>query len=121
MKEEKKESKYTFDLYDRSEDAFNACDDSIIEVQVESEDRKNITEGTTTYIYLSRNGLIGLGTELIRFAQEFHPGSHWHMEPSTKENMVCCLGVFTAPNSSNIILCCEEYPPIDECFEEDEE
>jgi hypothetical protein len=58
--------------------------------------------------------MLGLGTELIRMAHDFREGKHVHMEPIDKDMSVQSMGVFLAPDSDSTIICCSEYPCVDE-------
>ena len=70
-------------------------------------------------IELSRNGLIGLGTELIRLAHGFKDGFHWHIDPAEKELISSSMGIFLHPESSEVIISCREFNVIYDYVESD--
>jgi len=59
-------------------------------------------------MFLSKDALIGLGTELIRLAYNFREGRHWHLEPMSKDNIVQTMGVYLTPDSEELIICCDD-------------
>lgn len=64
--------------------------------------------------FLSKNGLIGFGTALIRAAYKFREGSHWHLEPISKNNVVQDLGIYMTPKSDELIICCDDLGKLDD-------
>jgi len=65
-------------------------------------------------IFLSRDGMIGLGTELIRKAYGFKPGRHWHLEPMIRDNVVQRMGVYVLPSSNEMIICCDDLGKVED-------
>ncbi len=111
--------KYTFDLDNDSNDNFERNGDNICRIYVFDKDKK-IINNCTVQIFLSKNGLIGMGTELIRLAHKFYVGKHIHMDPpSEKEDIVQRLGVYLTPESTPTIVLCEQGEDIDEILEQD--
>ena len=68
---------------------------------------KKVTSDCRIQMFISRDGLIGLGTEMIRLAYNFREGRHWHLEPMSKENMVQTMGIYLTPDSKELIICCD--------------
>lgn len=84
--------KYSFNLdttFDEIED-FEEKSDNICTVKV-YDDNFKLIENCRVELFLSKNGMIGLGKELIRMAQNFHVGRHVHLDPP---DIVEKLGVF---------------------------
>ena len=57
---------------------------------------------------LSKNAMLGLGTELIRRAvQDQYKDKHWHLDPTTKgdiDNACQEMGVFLHPDSPEVVI-----------------
>ena len=70
-------------------------------------------------IELSRNGLIGLGTELIRLAHDYQEGWHEHIHPAEKGLISSSMGIFLHPESSEVIISCTEFGVINDYVESD--
>lgn len=107
---------YHFDLNNYESDLFEEKGDNTCRVYVFDKEHNQINN-CTVQIFLSKNGLIGLGTELIRLAHKFTIGKHIHMEPVKKENMVQQLGVYLTPDSNPTIVLCDDNKDIDEICE----
>ena len=106
--------KYEFELDDDSNDFFEETADNVAEIRVFNQDNLEITQTSVVEISLSKNALIGLGTELIRMAYKFKDGKHIHLEPVNSEQQVQRLGIFLKPTSSNTIISCKDSGCIDE-------
>ncbi|TET06228.1 hypothetical protein E3J79_02660 [Candidatus Dependentiae bacterium] len=65
-------------------------------------------------IFLSKNGLIGLGTELIRLAYSFKEGKHSHIYPISKDEVCQAMGIFLTPDSNELIICCDNLGTLDD-------
>ena len=102
------------DLKIDSKDCFEKDADNIMEVRVRNDLGEDITKNSTVDIFLSQNALYGLGTELIRMAHNFKEGKHVHLEPVTEEALVQRMGVFLTPDSSEVMICCNQGKCIDE-------
>ena len=109
--------KYEFDLepdFKKSED-YQDCNDNILEVQVFDKTTQKQLENCYVMFYLSKNGMLGFGENLIRFSQNFHIGSHVHLDPSVHKNLSAeRLGVWTTPESTPVIVCCDNLGNVDE-------
>ena len=106
--------KYEIDIKDDSKDYFEKDADNIMEVKVRNDLGEDITKHSVVDIFLSQNALYGLGTELIRMAHNFKEGKHVHLEPVTEEAFVQRMGVFLTPDSSEVMICCNQGKCIDE-------
>ena len=106
--------KYEINIEDDSMDLFQNEEDNVVQIRVYDQKGNEITKSSVVEMFLSKNALIGLGTELIRMAQGFKEGKHVHLEPVSKENPVQRLGVFLTPDSGKLIVCCNDSGPIDE-------
>lgn len=87
-------------------------------MQVFDSKGNDITKSSKVYLFLSKNALLGLGTELIRLAHNYRKRKHYHIEPANKEMMVQTLGIFLTPDSSELIVGCSDQGVIDEYFKE---
>ncbi len=66
---------------------------------------KPITEDSSEYVIninLTKNAIIGLATELIRFA--YNDECHVHMYPCIEEIIFDYMGVFLTPDSEELII-----------------
>lgn len=106
--------KYEIDITDYSNDLFERESDNVITVVVYDQQQKNISQDSQVMLFLSRNALLGLGTELIRLAHNYREEKHFHLEPATKETLAQRLGVFVRPDSAEMIVVCEDSKCIDE-------
>lgn len=70
-------------------------------------------------IGLSKNAMLGLGTELIRLAHNFEEGKEVHIVPASKEHGAeQSMGIFLTPDSCELIIKCEKFPPIEKLLED---
>lgn len=89
-------------------------DDNICEILVSNEKQEDITKKCKVQLNISKNALIGLGTEMIRMAYKFKEGKHFHIPPiKDKENIYQVMGVVLTPDSCELIVCCTENGTID--------
>lgn len=65
-----------------------------------------MTKSSRVTLFLSRNALLGLGTELIRLAHDYKEGRHYHLNPATEDMMIQTLGVFLSPGSCELVVGC---------------
>ncbi|MFD4706440.1 hypothetical protein ACFWM3_16440 [Gottfriedia sp. NPDC058432] len=96
------------------EEVFEIEGNNIAEVTVLDSNGNNITNDCRVMISLSKNALIGLGTELIRLAHNYKDGKHFHIEPISKGNVVQSMGIMLHPESCELIVGCGEYDSFDE-------
>jgi hypothetical protein len=94
------------------EEAFESNSDNILRVKVKSDVGYDITG--RVYLEMSKNALLGLGTELIRLAHKFEDGLHTHLYPIDEGLITQKLGVYVLPDSSELVISCTEFKAIDE-------
>jgi len=110
--------KYLIDIENDENDDFERLADNVCVLQVFDSIGNEITKSSKVSLFLSKNALIGLGTELIRLAHNYKEGRHYHLEPASKELTVQTLGVFLTPDSCELIVGCSDEKNIDEYFED---
>ncbi len=108
---------YNIDIENDADDKFEAKADNVAVFQIFDDKGNDITASSKANLFLSKNALLGLGTELIRLAHNFQDGKHLHLEPTEKDMMVQRLGIFLTPDSGKIVVGCGEMKTIDEYFE----
>ena len=70
-------------------------------------------------IFLSKNAMLGFGTELIRLAHNFKEGKEVHIMPASKEKGAeQSMGIFLTPASCELTIKCEHFEPIEKYLEE---
>lgn len=106
--------KYEIELDNDAYDTFEQSADNVAEIKVYTQNRQDITNNAHIEMFLSRNALLGLGTELIRMAHKFREGKHVHLEPVDDDMQVQRMGIFLTPNSSKVMICCSNNKCIDE-------
>ena len=115
-------SEYIIDLdndFDK-EEAFEVTGDNIALVTVmDSSSGNDITQNCRVQITLSKNALLGLGTELIRLAHDYDNGKHFHIEPINKEYVVQSKGIMLHPESCELILGCGDFDSFTEYTKEE--
>lgn len=99
---------------------FEVNGDNVAELRVYNEKGNDITSKSKVQFILSKNGLLGFGTELIRLAHKFEDGYHTHLEPSEEERIVQNLGIILMPTSCELIVNCNEMKTIEEYFQKEE-
>lgn len=97
------------DIDDLTEEDFHKDDNNLAEVSVYNKKGENIAKECRVQITLTKNGLIGLGKELIRLAYHFKDGKHYHIEPINNGNICETLGIVLKPESSELIITCGDY------------
>ncbi len=100
--------------FEEGED-YQENDDNILEVKVFDKKTGNEIKDCYVTLFLSKNGMVGMGENLIRYAHDFHEGRHVHLEPATSEELLVeRLGVFATPESIPAIVCCNNFGNVDE-------
>lgn len=112
--------RYEIEIEDDTNDLFEISADNVAEIRVCNKNGDDVSEEVFVEIYLSRNALLGLGTELIRMAHNFKEGKHVHLEPVNDEQQIQRMGIFLTPSSSNTMICCNKNKCIDEYIKKDE-
>lgn len=105
--------RYEFDLTDDENDEFEHLADNVGTVLVLDQNGESARQQPRVMISLSRNAMIGLGTELICMAHRFEIGNHMHVDP-IQEGLVCqSMGIFLTPESSELIIACGDESDVD--------
>ncbi|MCT4782081.1 MULTISPECIES: hypothetical protein [Exiguobacterium] len=105
--------RYEIDLKNDEDDDYYELADNVGTVEVLDQEEESPHKHPRVMISLSRNAMIGLGTELIRMAHRFEIGRHMHIEPM-EEGLVCqSMGVFLTPESSELIIMCGDEKDVD--------
>ncbi len=100
---------------DTIEEEYEKNDDNVGEVVVFNNEGKDISGECCVQLTLTKNGLLGLGSELIKLAHNFRDGKHFHIHQSTTKDDACqTMGIFLTPKSSELIITCGEYGKIDD-------
>jgi hypothetical protein len=106
--------KYIIDIDNDEHDEFEVNADNVVVVEVFDNNGHKVTFESKVQIYLSKNALLGLGTELIRLAHKYIEGKHYHITPADKDMLCQRLGIFLTPDSSELIITCSDNKKIDE-------
>lgn len=109
--------KYEIDIVDDSDDKFEENADNVAVIKVIDHNGCDMTSVCEVNVFLSKNAMLGLGTELIRLAHNFKEMKHVHLEPCTKEMQVQRMGIFLSPDSSEITIICNDNDVVDNCYE----
>lgn len=65
-------------------------------------------------ITMSKQGLLGLGQQLIRLAvNDFEDGYHVHIDPCESEYFSQTMGFYSHPESVDLIISCGDFGPIE--------
>ena len=113
--------KYVINLVNNTdkEEYFEETGDNLALVNVFNQNGIDITQNCRVQITLSKNALLGLGTELIRLAHQYRNGKHFHIDPIEKEYVVQSLGVMLHPESCELIVGCGDFEPYTEYTKDD--
>lgn len=108
-------SEYNIKLGNTSdEEEFELAGDNIAQIDVMDKNGNNITKDCRVQLTLSRNAMLGLGTELIRLAHKFSDGRHFHIDPISQEGeAVQSLGIMLHPESCELIMGCGDFKSFD--------
>ncbi|MBH5317318.1 hypothetical protein I6N90_05765 [Paenibacillus sp. GSMTC-2017] len=79
--------KYVIDIANEECDDFEKQANNVGVLQVFDNNGDEITRSSYVSLFLSKNALLGLGTELIRLAHNYKEGKHYHIEPVNNEMM----------------------------------
>jgi hypothetical protein len=101
------------------EEEFETAGDNIAQIDVMDKNGNDITKDCRVQVTLSKNALLGLGTELIRLAHKFSDGKHFHIDPISKESVVQSLGIMLHPESCELIVGCGEFKSFDKYIKGD--
>ncbi|MCT4597252.1 MAG: hypothetical protein N4A50_05165 [Vallitalea sp.] len=111
---------YKINMYSDGNDPFERESDNVGVLQVYDKDGNNISSSVKVQLFLNKNAMIGLGTELIRMANNsFRKYNHTHLEPAQKDFLCQRMGIFLTPDSSELIISCDELGIIDDYLNEE--
>ncbi len=102
------------------EEEFELAGDNIAQIDVMDKNGNNITKDCRVQVTLSKNAMLGLGTELIRFAHNYSEGKHFHIDPIRPDGeAVQSLGIMLHPESCELIVGCGEFKSFDKYIKDD--
>lgn len=81
---------------------------NVAEIRV-LKDGENISQTCRLTLMLSRNGLLGLGTELLRLANNYSKNKSLIIWPIEENKLNCELGFFLTTNSASLSVGCEDF------------
>ena len=96
------------------EEDYEKKDDNLGAIWIIGPGGKRIISDYRVQIFLSKNGLIGLGTEMIRLAYQFKEGKHTHIYPLSKETFIQAMGISLTPDSNESIICCANLGKVED-------
>ncbi len=105
---------YIISIDNDEHDEFEENADNVAAVEVFDENGQKMGSDLKVEMFLSKNALLGLGTELIRLAHKYVEGKHYHITLADKEMLCQRMGIFLTPNSNELIITCCDYEKIDD-------
>lgn len=105
---------YLINIDNDEHDEFEVNADNVAVIEVYDKNGNRVSSQTKVQIFLSKNALLGLGTELIRLAHNYVESKHFHIMPADKEMLCQRMGIFLTPGSSELIITCSETKKIDD-------
>jgi hypothetical protein len=84
---------------------------NIAELKV-MEGEQDISKKCRIIFILSKNGMLGLGTQLLRLAHNFNNVDRCLVTPFEGVNLNCLLGFFLTPNSAILEVGCETFKDV---------
>lgn len=77
---------YKINMYSDGNDPFERESDNVGALHIYDKEGNDISSSVNVQLFLNKNAMLGLGTELIRMANNsFRKYNHTHIEPATKE------------------------------------
>ncbi|MGF6907419.1 hypothetical protein [Fusobacterium sp. PH5-44] len=70
-----------FDILEKYEEK----EDNVMCIKAFDENNNEVTNLKQVILYLSKNPLLGFGTELIRFSESYREDRHFHLETAEKK------------------------------------
>lgn len=113
--------KHIIDIENDENDRFDILADNVAKLEVYDEDGNNISKTSRITLFMSKNALLGLGTELIRLSYKYKEGRNYHIDPVIEDYMIQSLGIFLTPNSSEIVIGCCDMKVIDEYLKDEKD
>lgn len=97
-------------------EAFEERDQNIVNVRIQTPGGEMISgPGYRVELTLTRDAMMGLGTELIRAAHHNHVENRiFHLRPADSELASRILGVYLHPSSCELILAGVSFPPLEQ-------
>ncbi|MGF6907445.1 hypothetical protein [Fusobacterium sp. PH5-44] len=121
MKEKIKDYTIEMVIDEEKVEKYEEYNDNVMTIKIYDENNKEITKGKKVLLFLSKNGMLGFGTELIRYTNRYGFGQHEHLEAAkTKDELIQGLGVYVTPGSAEMIVICDRNEPIEEFYAKDE-
>jgi len=80
---------------------------------------KDLSKNYKVKITLTKNGMLGLGTELIRSIDFFEKGSHCHIDAILNGEGAQGLGIYLLPGSPELIVMGDNPKKVDDYFKKD--
>ena len=105
--------KYVVDIENYTNDLFELNSDNVLTLKV-YDSKNELQKDCHVEMFLTKNAMLGLGTELIRLAHDFHEGKHFHLDPCEKDLIVQTMGVYVEPSSSSLVISCDKNQKIDD-------
>lgn len=105
---------YVVALDSFEEELFEVNGDNVIGVRVCDNKGIDISKECRVQIEFSKNALLGFATELIRLAHNYQDGKHTHLHPVEESLISQNMGVYLTPESSELIVDCNDFKPIEE-------
>lgn len=102
--------KYLIDMEFDSDfvESYNIGFNNVAEMKV-LKDGEDITSKCTVTLKLSKNALLGLGTQLIRLAHNFDRSNNLFIKPINDGELSCSTGFFLTPNSASFVVGCKNF------------
>jgi hypothetical protein len=102
--------------------AYEEADSNLARVTAILASGETIPSATSRVVLaLSRDAMVGLGTELLRAAHvdpELEPGKHWHIDPIRRDAATQCMGLYLHPSSCELIIQHEDLGTIENAMAE---
>lgn len=99
---------------------YDENDNNVACFNVYDEQGNNINDQIRYIImFLSTNAMLGLGTELIRLANNYEEGKEVHILPASKKRGAeQSMGIYLTPDSCELIIKCQSFKSIQELLED---
>ena len=106
-------TEYIVNLDSLEEESYEVNGDNVIKVSVYNKGI-DLSKECRVQIEFSKNALLGFATELIRLAHNYQDGRHTHIQPVKKSLVSQNMGIYLTPESSEVIVGCNDFNPIEE-------
>lgn len=109
--------KYIFDIerdYEKIE-SYQEEDNNLAKIEIIDPNGKIINgKDYRILILLTKEALLGLGTELIRYAHHCKNDNQRHLRRITKDKVIQNMGIYLTPESNELIISCNNLGKIDD-------